>query len=153
MSTANSADRLFAHRHTHTRAALWLHSNVQKEIIHADLLLTAESLLTSLPGKIGFAIGFYYVLPRFLSTFPQQSQFFAKYMVFVIGALIMSAAGCVISIVCTKNEERMEQASPAVVVCNNQSNMDMFVIGSVYPTHCSIMAKKELIYVPVLARL
>ncbi|KAG0356221.1 1-acylglycerol-3-phosphate O-acyltransferase [Gamsiella multidivaricata] len=39
---------------------------------------------------------------------------------------------------------------PAIVVCNHQSSMDMMVLGRVFPKHCVVMAKKELLYFPFL---
>ncbi|KAF8975366.1 1-acylglycerol-3-phosphate O-acyltransferase [Entomortierella lignicola] len=39
---------------------------------------------------------------------------------------------------------------PAIVVCNHQSSMDMMVLGKVFPKHCVVMAKKELLYFPFL---
>ncbi|KAG0050503.1 1-acylglycerol-3-phosphate O-acyltransferase [Gryganskiella cystojenkinii] len=91
----------------------------------------------------------------------------------------MSVAGCFISIVCAilnkryvinyivsrlfsflaakpcgvtykiVGEENLE-ANPAIVVCNHQSSMDMMVLGRVFPKHCVVMAKKELLYFPFL---
>ncbi|KAG0363919.1 hypothetical protein BC939DRAFT_498999 [Gamsiella multidivaricata] len=143
-------------------------------------LLCADSALCSIPGKLALAVVFYLTLPRILAVLPQQPQFIAKYLTFIIGALTMSAVGCVIAIVCTltdkrhlinklatgmfskfvagpcgitfnvKGEERLKTVPPAIVVCNHQSNIDLIIVGRLYPTYCSIMAKKELIYVPVL---
>ncbi|KAF9306702.1 1-acylglycerol-3-phosphate O-acyltransferase [Podila horticola] len=42
------------------------------------------------------------------------------------------------------------KTSPAIVVCNHQSSMDMMVLGTVFPTHCVVMAKRELLYFPFL---
>ncbi|KAF9354198.1 1-acylglycerol-3-phosphate O-acyltransferase [Mortierella sp. AD094] len=91
----------------------------------------------------------------------------------------MSVVGCFISIVCAmlgkrslsthfaarlfsrvaaipcgvrfnvKGEERLK-TSPAIVVCNHQSNMDMIAIGRIFPENCAAMGKKELLYVPFL---
>ncbi|KAF9385577.1 1-acylglycerol-3-phosphate O-acyltransferase [Mortierella sp. AD011] len=91
----------------------------------------------------------------------------------------MSVVGCFISIICAmlgkrslstyltlrlfsrlaatpcglkfnvKGEERLKN-SPAIVVCNHQSNVDMIPIGRVFPANCAVMGKKELLYVPFL---
>ncbi|KAF9578488.1 1-acylglycerol-3-phosphate O-acyltransferase, partial [Lunasporangiospora selenospora] len=46
-------------------------------------------------------------------------------------------------------EEHLD-SHPAIVVCNHQSSMDMMVLGRVFPKHCVVMAKKELLYFPLL---
>ncbi|KAG0197715.1 1-acylglycerol-3-phosphate O-acyltransferase [Mortierella sp. GBA30] len=119
------------------------------------------------------------VLPRILAILPQKLQFLAKCIVVLIATLIMSVAGCVISIVCAildkryvinyvvsrlfsflaagpcgvtykiVGEEHLDNY-PAIVVCNHQSSMDMMVLGRVFPKHCVVMAKKELLYFPFL---
>ncbi|CAO3573745.1 unnamed protein product [Mortierella alpina] len=127
------------------------------------------------------AIPFVYlfVLPRILAFLPQKAQFLAKCIVVLIATLIMSVAGCFVSIVCALldkryvinyvvsrlfsflaagpcgvtykivGEEHLDQY-PAIVVCNHQSSMDMMVLGRVFPKHCVVMAKKELLYFPFL---
>ncbi|KAF9181732.1 1-acylglycerol-3-phosphate O-acyltransferase [Haplosporangium sp. Z 767] len=91
----------------------------------------------------------------------------------------MSVAGCFVAIVCALLNKRHEinhrvakifsylstrpcnitfrivgeenlEKTPAIVVCNHQSSMDMMVLGRVFPKHCVIMAKKELQYFPFL---
>ncbi|KAF9419173.1 1-acylglycerol-3-phosphate O-acyltransferase [Podila epigama] len=46
-------------------------------------------------------------------------------------------------------EEHLD-SYPAIIVCNHQSSMDMMVLGRVFPKHCVVMAKKELLYFPFL---
>ncbi|KAG0316434.1 1-acylglycerol-3-phosphate O-acyltransferase [Dissophora globulifera] len=138
-----------------------------------------DSVLCTFPGKLVLATIFYLALPRILSVAPRQVQFAAKYLFFGTAALFMSAVGCFISVGCAlldkkhlvihistkiflmiiekpldikfhvKNEERLK-ITPAIVVCNHQSTLDVAVIGRIYPIHCSIMAKRELRYVPIL---
>ncbi|KAG0331149.1 1-acylglycerol-3-phosphate O-acyltransferase [Podila humilis] len=91
----------------------------------------------------------------------------------------MSVAGCFISIACAILDKRYAinyivsrlfsylsakpcgvtykivgeknlDTYPAIVVCNHQSSMDMMVLGRVFPKHCVVMAKKELLYFPFL---
>ncbi|KAG0241080.1 hypothetical protein B0O80DRAFT_480963 [Mortierella sp. GBAus27b] len=137
------------------------------------------SLTGTLPGKIAVAALFYLALPRLLAVLPQKPQFAAKYLVFLVTLMIMSVAGIIISLVCTvlgkrhltnalmartfsylvaracgiqlnvKGEEKLT-SSPAIYVCNHLSNVDIVALGRVYPTHCAVMAKKELMYVPFL---
>lgn len=121
----------------------------------------------------------YFVLPSVLAVLPQKPQFLLKCIVVLLATLAMSVAGCFISIVCAildkryainyivsrlfshlaakpcgvtyriVGEEHLE-TYPAIVVCNHQSSMDMMVLGRVFPKHCVVMAKKELLYFPFL---
>lgn len=43
-------------------------------------------------------------------------------------------------------------ASPAVVVGNHQTAMDILYLGRIFPSHASIMAKKELQFAPLLGQ-
>ncbi|KAK9471803.1 uncharacterized protein V1510DRAFT_419046 [Dipodascopsis tothii] len=47
------------------------------------------------------------------------------------------------------NEHRLE-TRPAVYVGNHQSDLDLVLLGRVFPKHCSVTAKKSLKYVPFL---
>ncbi|KAI1318004.1 1-acylglycerol-3-phosphate O-acyltransferase [Mortierella claussenii] len=114
-----------------------------------------------------------------IAVLPQKPQFVIKCIVALFATLIMSIVGCFISIVCAilnkryainyivsrvfsflaakpcgvtyniKGEEHLD-TYPAIVVCNHQSSMDMMVLGRVFPKHCVVMAKKELLYFPLL---
>ncbi|KAK3815249.1 MAG: hypothetical protein J3Q66DRAFT_344101 [Benniella sp.] len=140
---------------------------------------TISWALGSFPAKIVLAVLFYLVLPRLLAALPQKPQFAAKYLVFLFSCMLMSAVGIFVSLVCTilgkrhltnalaarglayfaagplgikfniKGEEKLD-GTPAVFVCNHLSNVDIIAIGKIYPTHCAIMAKKELMFVPFL---
>ncbi|KAF9361162.1 1-acylglycerol-3-phosphate O-acyltransferase [Mortierella sp. NVP85] len=122
---------------------------------------------------------YFVILPRILAVLPQKIQFVTKCVVVLIATLIMSVAGSVISIVCAiinkrylinyivsrlfgilaskpcgvtykiVGKENLEKY-PAIVVCNHQSSMDMMILGQVFPKHCVVMAKKELLYFPLL---
>ncbi|QPG77314.1 hypothetical protein FOA43_004723 [Brettanomyces nanus] len=39
---------------------------------------------------------------------------------------------------------------PAVLICNHQSEMDIYVLGKVFPPNCTVTSKKSLMYVPIL---
>ncbi|KAG0028633.1 1-acylglycerol-3-phosphate O-acyltransferase [Podila clonocystis] len=121
----------------------------------------------------------YLVLPSVLAVLPQKPQFLLKCIVVLLATLLMSVAGCFISIVCAILDKRYAinyivsrlfshiaakpcgvtyrivgeehlNTYPAIVVCNHQSSMDMMVLGRVFPKHCVVMAKKELLYFPFL---
>ncbi|SPO31876.1 related to SLC1 - 1-acyl-sn-gylcerol-3-phosphate acyltransferase [Ustilago trichophora] len=51
-----------------------------------------------------------------------------------------------------EGEEHFSSTSPAVVVGNHQTAMDILYLGRIFPGHASIMAKKELQYVPLLGQ-
>ncbi len=51
-----------------------------------------------------------------------------------------------------EGEEHFNQASPAVVVGNHQTAMDILYLGRIFPAHASIMAKKELQFAPLLGQ-
>ncbi|KAG0084780.1 1-acylglycerol-3-phosphate O-acyltransferase, partial [Podila epicladia] len=121
----------------------------------------------------------YLVLPSVLAVLPQKPQFLLKCIVVLLATLLMSVLGCFISIVCAILDKRYAinyivsrlfshlaakpcgvtyrivgeehlNTYPAIVVCNHQSSMDMMVLGRVFPKHCVVMAKKELLYFPFL---
>ncbi|KAI9010855.1 hypothetical protein CLU79DRAFT_772993 [Phycomyces nitens] len=46
--------------------------------------------------------------------------------------------------------ENLKVEGPAVYVCNHQSSMDVFVMGSVFPKATSVVAKKAIKYYPIL---
>ncbi|KAF9548578.1 1-acylglycerol-3-phosphate O-acyltransferase [Mortierella hygrophila] len=137
------------------------------------------SIVTYLQAAIGIPLFYFLVLPKILAVLPQKAQFLAKCIVVLLSTLIMSVAGCFISIACALinkryiinyivsrffgilaagpcgvkykvvGEEKLDNY-PAIVVCNHQSSMDMMVLGAVFPKHCVVMAKKELLYFPFL---
>ncbi|KAF9964010.1 1-acylglycerol-3-phosphate O-acyltransferase [Modicella reniformis] len=141
--------------------------------------IDAINSVWSLPAKLALAVLFCLALPRLLAALPQKLQFAARYLVFLTTGLFMSVVGCFIAIVFAvagkrhlanataarifsrlvaspsgikinvKGEEKLGN-TPAIYVCNHQSNVDVVIIGRIYPTHCAIMAKKELKYVPFL---
>ncbi|KAF9410949.1 1-acylglycerol-3-phosphate O-acyltransferase [Podila epigama] len=122
---------------------------------------------------------YYVILPPVLAHLPRPVQFLAKMMVIGFSGLVMSVAGCVIAIVFSVIQKRHAinrvvsriyphfgarlcgltfhilgeehlSGSPSVIVCNHQSTMDLMVISRIFPSHCVIMAKKELVYIPIL---
>ncbi|KAF9136523.1 1-acylglycerol-3-phosphate O-acyltransferase [Mortierella sp. GBA39] len=137
------------------------------------------SIVTYLQAAIGIPLFYFLVLPKILAVLPQKAQFLAKCIIVLISTLIMSVAGCIISIACALvnkryiinyvvsrffgilaagpcgviykvvGEEKLDNY-PAIVVCNHQSSMDMMILGAVFPKHCVVMAKKELLYFPFL---
>lgn len=48
--------------------------------------------------------------------------------------------------------ENIEKTGPAVLVGNHQSSLDILYLGAMFPKHTSIMAKKELKWVPFLGQ-
>ncbi|KAG0318201.1 1-acylglycerol-3-phosphate O-acyltransferase [Dissophora globulifera] len=139
----------------------------------SDLFSSPLLLVAAIP------VFYYAVLPRILAVLPQKIQFLAKCIIVLISTLIMSVAGCFISIVCAILDKRYAinylvsrmfgilaappcgitykvvgeenlDTYPAIVVCNHQSSMDMMILGRVFPKHCVVMAKKELLYFPFL---
>lgn len=147
-----------------------------------DTLLSVvqqQQIVTYLQAAIGIPLFYFLVLPKILAVLPKKAQFLAKCIIVLLATLIMSVAGCFISIACALvnkryiinyvvsrffgilaagpcgvtykvvGEEKLENY-PAIVVCNHQSSMDMMVLGRVFPKHCVVMAKKELLYFPFL---
>lgn len=138
-----------------------------------------QQIVTYLQAAIGIPLFYFLVLPKILAVLPKKAQFLAKCIIVLLATLIMSVAGCFISIACALvnkryiinyvvsrffgilaagpcgvtykvvGEEKLENY-PAIVVCNHQSSMDMMVLGRVFPKHCVVMAKKELLYFPFL---
>ncbi|KAF9154291.1 1-acylglycerol-3-phosphate O-acyltransferase [Mortierella sp. AD011] len=138
------------------------------------------SCAVSLPlWLVGSPLFYFLILPRILAVLPQKIQFISKCIVVLFATLSMSVAGCFISIVCAILNKRYAinyvvsrlfgilaagpcgvtykvvgkenlDNYPAIVVCNHQSSMDMMVLGKVFPKHCVVMAKKELLYFPFL---
>ncbi|KAF9344901.1 1-acylglycerol-3-phosphate O-acyltransferase [Mortierella sp. AD094] len=136
--------------------------------------------IASLPlWLVGFPLFYLFVLPRILAVLPQKLQFITKCIVVLFATIVMSVTGCFISIVCAILDKRYAinyvvsrlfsflaagpcgvkyrifgqehlENYPAIVVCNHQSSMDMMVLGKVFPKHCVVMAKKELLYFPFL---
>ncbi|KAF9584910.1 1-acylglycerol-3-phosphate O-acyltransferase [Lunasporangiospora selenospora] len=121
----------------------------------------------------------YLALPQFLAALPPRPQFLCKSALMLFMVAVTSFLGCAVSIVYALLNRRSEinfvvsrlytklTARPcgvsfkvsgehyledqrAVVVCNHQSTLDLMVIGKVFPKHCVVMAKKELLYVPLL---
>ncbi|CAO3568176.1 unnamed protein product [Mortierella alpina] len=138
-----------------------------------------EPALSSFPGNLAVILVFYLALPRLLAVLPQKIQFVTKCLIVLAATFLMSVAGCFVAIVCALlhkryainyvvarifsyiacrpcgvtfnivGEEHLEN-TPAIVVCNHQSSMDMMVLGRVFPMRCVVMAKKELQYFPFL---
>lgn len=48
--------------------------------------------------------------------------------------------------------ENIPQSSPCVMIGNHQSSLDILYLGAMFPKHTSIMAKKELKWVPFLGQ-
>ena len=46
--------------------------------------------------------------------------------------------------------ETWEQLRPAVLLGNHQTELDVLVLGHLFPRYCSVTAKKSLMYVPIL---
>ncbi|SPO31987.1 related to SLC1 - 1-acyl-sn-gylcerol-3-phosphate acyltransferase [Ustilago trichophora] len=51
-----------------------------------------------------------------------------------------------------EGEEHFSSTSPAVLVGNHQTAMDILYLGRIFPGHASIMAKKELQFAPLLGQ-
>ncbi|KAK9467819.1 hypothetical protein V1512DRAFT_260147 [Lipomyces arxii] len=49
-----------------------------------------------------------------------------------------------------KNEEKLTNTRPAIIVGNHQTEMDVFLLGRIFPRYCSVTAKSSLKYVPFL---
>ncbi|KAF9294985.1 1-acylglycerol-3-phosphate O-acyltransferase [Mortierella antarctica] len=122
---------------------------------------------------------YYVVLPPLLAHLPKKAQFVGKLVVVLISTLIMSIVGCFVAVVFAvlnkrhainyvvsrifsylaaypcgvtfkiSGEENLK-TSPAILVCNHQSSLDLMVLGRVFPTNCVVMAKRELQYFPFL---
>ncbi|KAF9086048.1 1-acylglycerol-3-phosphate O-acyltransferase [Mortierella sp. GBA35] len=137
------------------------------------------SIVSYLQAAIVIPLFYYFALPQILAVLPKKAQFLAKCIVVLLATLVMSVAGCFISIACAIANKRYIinyvvsrlfgilasracgvtvkvigkenlDKTPAIVVCNHQSSMDMMVLGSVFPKHTVVMAKKELLYFPFL---
>lgn len=48
--------------------------------------------------------------------------------------------------------ENLDKNTPAVIVQNHQSSMDLLPLGAVFPKNCGILAKSELKYYPFLGQ-
>lgn len=152
---------------------------ILSEPVISSLLPLFSSRIACIPYYLAALPIIYFVLPSVLAVLPQKPQFLLKCIVVLLATLAMSVAGCFISIICAildkryainyivsrlfshlaakpcgvtyriVGEEHLE-TYPAIVVCNHQSSMDMMVLGRVFPKHCVVMAKKELLYFPFL---
>ncbi|KAF9924080.1 1-acylglycerol-3-phosphate O-acyltransferase [Linnemannia zychae] len=137
------------------------------------------NIVSYIQAAIVIPLFYFFVLPKIIAVLPKKAQFLAKCIIVLLATLVMSFAGCFISIACALvnkryiinyvvsrlfailaakpcgvtykvvGEENLNH-HPAVVVCNHQSSMDMMVLGRVFPTNCVVMAKKELLYFPFL---
>lgn len=143
------------------------------------VLLYCSIASTALISLVVVPLAYYVVLPPLLAHLPKKAQFVSKLVVVLISTLIMSIVGCFVAIVFAVLNKRHAinyvvsrffsylaaypcgvtfkisgkenlKTSPAIVVCNHQSSMDMMVLGTVFPTHCVVMAKRELLYFPFL---
>jgi lysophosphatidate acyltransferase len=46
--------------------------------------------------------------------------------------------------------DNWEKLRPAVLLGNHQTELDVLVLGHLFPRYCSVTAKKSLMYVPIL---
>jgi lysophosphatidate acyltransferase len=46
--------------------------------------------------------------------------------------------------------DKWENLRPAVLLGNHQTELDVLVLGHLFPRYCSVTAKKSLMYVPIL---
>lgn len=51
-----------------------------------------------------------------------------------------------------EGEEHLDEARPAVVIGNHQTMLDILYLGRIFPKGCSIMAKSELQWAPLLGQ-
>ncbi|KAL8280014.1 hypothetical protein RQP46_007595 [Phenoliferia psychrophenolica] len=51
-----------------------------------------------------------------------------------------------------EGEEHLDQNKPAVVIGNHQTMIDILYLGRIFPKGCSIMAKREVQYMPLLGQ-
>jgi len=51
-----------------------------------------------------------------------------------------------------EGEEYLDSVRPAILVGNHQSMLDILYLGRIFPKQASIMAKKELLYAPLLGQ-
>jgi len=51
-----------------------------------------------------------------------------------------------------EGEEHIRNVGSAVYIGNHQSMLDLFFLGAMFPKQCSIMAKKELQWLPILGQ-
>ncbi|KAK9333921.1 hypothetical protein V1520DRAFT_74936 [Lipomyces starkeyi] len=49
-----------------------------------------------------------------------------------------------------KNEEILRKTRPAIIIANHQSELDVLLLGRIFPKYCSVTAKSSLKYVPFL---
>ncbi|KAK7202574.1 putative 1-acylglycerol-3-phosphate acyltransferase [Myxozyma melibiosi] len=49
-----------------------------------------------------------------------------------------------------ENEALLRDTRPAIVVANHQTELDVLILGRLFPRHCSVTAKSTLKYVPFL---
>ncbi|KAJ8097839.1 hypothetical protein POJ06DRAFT_260251 [Lipomyces tetrasporus] len=49
-----------------------------------------------------------------------------------------------------KNEEILKNTRPAVIIANHQTELDVLLLGRIFPKYCSVTAKSSLKYVPFL---
>ncbi|KAK9237844.1 hypothetical protein V1525DRAFT_133017 [Lipomyces kononenkoae] len=49
-----------------------------------------------------------------------------------------------------KNEEVLKKTRPAVIIANHQTELDVLLLGRIFPKYCSVTAKSSLKYVPFL---
>ncbi|KAK9383306.1 uncharacterized protein V2V93DRAFT_364808 [Kockiozyma suomiensis] len=49
-----------------------------------------------------------------------------------------------------ENEDTLKNTRPAILVANHQTELDVLILGRLFPRHCSVTAKSSLKYVPFL---
>ncbi|GAA5900192.1 hypothetical protein JCM5296_001484 [Sporobolomyces johnsonii] len=117
-----------------------------------------------------------------LSRFFRPLRYYTRLMTFLVGLAANSVWGVIVSIVMTligrskdinwvvarsfeastaplvgirfkvEDAHHLEDNNPAVVLGNHQTMLDILYLGAVFPKGCSIMAKKELKWMPLLGQ-
>lgn len=165
--------------HSHSLRPNQFEFNIEHFIVITSPSQFTMSIASTAISLVAIPVAYYVVLPLLLAHLPKKAQFVGKCMVVLFSTLVMSIVGCFVAIVFAalnkrhainyyvsrlfsylaaypcgvtfkiSGEEHLK-TSPAILVCNHQSSMDMMVLGRVFPTHCVVMAKKELLYFPFL---
>ncbi|KAK9365714.1 hypothetical protein V1509DRAFT_675257 [Lipomyces kononenkoae] len=65
----------------------------------------------------------------------------------VFSALTCPLIGLKIDI---KNEEILKKTRPAIIIANHQTELDVLLLGRIFPRYCSVTAKSSLKYIPFL---
>ncbi|KAK9458268.1 hypothetical protein V1511DRAFT_455020 [Dipodascopsis uninucleata] len=134
-----------------------------------------SAVVSVLATVIAFVMGL-----NLLGTFFKPFQFYGRFVLCILSMCICASYGTFASIILAlvgkknlsqyvagrsfsnvtcpllgvnikiKNEEILTRTRPVIFISNHQSEMDILMLGRIFPKYCSVTAKSSLKYVPFL---